>query len=534
MLKAVITSPYFIALILGGATGLCLPPVNSIFLTVILLIAFFYGFLRLTPKRPALYAYNFALGFFLTGLYWIGNALLVEGNDYKWAWPLAVFALPATLALFYALSTFITLKLLRAESSSFATLICFAQSIMIAELARSFLFTGFPWNLLGTTWSNFLTSIQLASVIGLLGMTWLILIVSALFAYGLFSQVKRQRFFALGVASALCAGNILFGYITLQNAHVDLVPNMNVITIQPNIPQREKWSPLYANKNMDKLVQTSEDAIQHLADKTLPILVIWPETALSYHSTEQEHFFTQLMTRLSKNQRYDVSLVTGALTREINRAERKYNYQNAALYINHSGEIIHQYAKTHLVPFGEYIPFQKFIPLKTVTGFSGFQKGHGSEIFTAAHGLNFMPKICYEIIFPNEMTQKKSKTAQQIAAKNAIIHLTNDGWYGNSSGPYQHQSIATIRAIENNIHVFRAANKGISAVITPQGKVLAKTNLEYKGAASALISLENSNTSLYTRLGLWVVLLLTWLPPLAFIVLNGYINLRDSRKTTLQ
>jgi apolipoprotein N-acyltransferase len=248
MLKAVIISPYFVAFILGGAAGLCLPPVNSIILTLIILIAFFYGFLRFAPKKPAFYAYNFALGFFLTGLYWIGNALLVEGNDYKWAWPLAVFALPAGLALFYALSATLTLKLLGKDVSPFSRLICFTQSIMIAELARSFLFTGFPWNLLGTTWSNFLPTIQLASVIGLLGMTWLILIISAFIGYGLYTPIKRQRFIALSLACVLCAGNILFGYITLQNAPVKNPPSIHVITVQPNIPQSEKWNPLYAKR----------------------------------------------------------------------------------------------------------------------------------------------------------------------------------------------------------------------------------------------------------------------------------------------
>tara|TARA_A100000164_G_C21916561_1_gene778505 strand:- start:598 stop:2175 length:1578 start_codon:yes stop_codon:yes gene_type:complete len=522
MLKAVIISPYFVAFILGGAAGLCLPPINSFILTLIILIAFFYGFLRFAPKKPAFYAYNFALGFFLTGLYWIGNALLVEGNDYKWAWPFAVFALPAGLALFYALSATLTLKLLGKDASPFSRLICFTQSIMIAELARSFLFTGFPWNLLGTTWSNFLPTIQLASVIGLLGMTWLILIISAFIGFGLYTPIKRQRFIALSLACVLCAGNILFGYITLQNAPVKNPPSIHVITVQPNIPQSEKWNPLYAKKNMEKLVQTSEDAIRYAPDKTLPILLVWPETALSYHSTEQDNFFPDLMAQLTENQKYDVSLITGALTREINRAERKYNYQNAALYIDKNGKNIHQYVKTHLVPFGEYIPFQKLIPLKTVTGFNGFQKGNGSEIFTVGNGLKFMPKICYEIIFPNEMTLNESPWDAQAQHKNAIIHVTNDGWYGNSPGPYQHQSIALIRAIENNALVFRAANKGISAIISPQGRVLAKANLENKGAAAASISLDNSNASFYTRLGLWVVMLLTCLPLLAIIVLNGY------------
>tara|TARA_R110002126_G_scaffold13118_3_gene56499 strand:+ start:16629 stop:18251 length:1623 start_codon:yes stop_codon:yes gene_type:complete len=521
MLKAAINSPYFIALILGAVTGLMLPPINSLPFTLALLTAFFYSFLRLAPRRPALYSYSFALGYFLTGLYWIGNALLVDGNDYKWAWPLAVFALPAGLALFYAFTAFITLKPFQ-QASSFIRVILLAQSIMIAELARSFLFTGFPWNLMGTAWADYFSTIQLASVIGLLGMTWLMLIVSALLAYGIFSKAIKHKALAICTAFLLISANAAFGYVTINSAPKAVKPNIHVIAIQPNIPQSEKWAPLYANKNMQKLIKTSEEAINLAPDKTLPILLIWPETALSYHSTEQRDFFKRLMVRLTKDLKYDVSLMTGALTREINAPLRQYDYQNAALYINKYGEIIHSYAKTHLVPFGEYIPFQQFIPLKTVTGFSGFKKGSGGEVFSTGNGLNFTPKICYEIIFPHEIAPTKAKSDTKEKEYNAIIHITNDGWYGNSSGPYQHQSIASIRAIESSAHVFRSANKGISSLISPHGRVLASSNLEYVGYASSDILLDNSNTSIYIRSGIWIVLLLTFFPVLAFLILNDY------------
>jgi apolipoprotein N-acyltransferase len=533
MLKAIFTSPYFIALILGAAAGFALPPVNSLPLTLGLLSAFFYGFLRLAPSKPAFYSYCFALGYFLTGLYWIGNALLVDGNDYKWAWPLAVFALPAVLALFYGASAALILKPFK-HADHFTRVILFAQSIMIAELARSFLFNGFPWNLIGTPWANYLPTIQLASVIGLFGMTWLMLIICALFAYGLLSSNMQRKIWSIGAAFILITLNVVFGVITLNSVSMAAKPNLHVIAIQPNIAQSEKWNPLYAQKNMEKLVRTSEEAINLAPDKTLPIVLIWPETALSYHSTERENFFPSLMARLSHDLKNDVNLITGALTREINTPAQRYDYQNVALYIDENGKVAHRYAKTHLVPFGEYIPFQKFIPLKTVTGFNGFKKGNGGEVFSTKNGLNFMPKICYEIIFPHEIATTAARYSASNKAHNAIIHITNDGWYGNSSGPHQHQSIASIRAIESNAHVFRSANKGISSLISPHGRALAKTNLEHRGYASTDISLDNSNTSIYTRFGIRVVLVLTFMPVLAFLILNGYKKRSNREKTRLQ
>ena len=493
MLNRLAINPYIQSLFLGVLAGIALPPFNSLTLTLLSLAGFFTLYLRARPKRPFLYSYLFGLGYFITGLYWIGNALLVEGNDFKWVWPFAVFALPAVLSFFYGLAGWFSQRFFKTENNYLKALIL-ANSLMVAELARSLLFTGFPWNLLGTAWSAYLPTMQLSALIGLYGMTWLILMLGATLGFALWTTNKQQKTQALLFTLCVIALNTAYGYwrinsYTTQPSQINstqIKQTMNIVTIQPNIVQSEKWDSNYIAANIETMIKRSEEAIASLEQPADPVIIIWPETALSYAYTEDPRFFKQLMLRLSQSGTYKISLVTGALTRVQKETSDTYSYQNVALNINAQGKITNSYAKTHLVPFGEYIPFQKYIPIRTVTGFTGFKKGKGAIKIENKLGLNYIPRICYEIIFPHELSLSNKDSPPLL---NAIIQVTNDGWYGKSSGPYQHNVIAQFRAVENGLYVFRSSNKGVSSIIAPTGKLIDSTLISESSYASANIDL---------------------------------------------
>ncbi len=497
--------PYGLAFILGLLSAIALPPLNSLPLTLGALTAFFYIFLKMQPKRVALYCYLFFVGYFIIGLYWIGNALLVEGNEYRWAWPLAVLGLPLGLGLFYALAGWYSRKISTNAGPLLKTLIL-AHAIIGAEFIRSYIFTGFPWNLLGTTWSNYLPLMQSANIWGLLGLTWLMVLISALTGYALYETRRKLRFTSLGFAIALITLNYGYGLYNLNQKTERLSEKaIHVVAIQPNISKHEKWDLFLFQKNLDKLINTTLEGIAQAQTENTPLYIIWPETALSYHFTENKNFIKQIIARfIEAAGTEDITFITGALTREFDAAADQMSYRNATLYFNANGDIIADYAKSHLVPFGEYIPFQQYIPLKTVTGFTGFEKGQGPEYITAG-SLQLLNKICYEIIFPSEFIPPRKEPEN---TAHAIIHITNDAWYGASTGPYQHLNLAKYRAIENNTQIFRSANKGFSAIISSNGYTLDESNMRTQSFAYTNFYPYKTKSSVYILVGIWLTPLL--------------------------
>ena len=530
---AYLFSPYSMSFLLGVICAAALPPLNSLPLTLVALIGFFWLYMKKKPKRTGLYSYLFAFGYFLLGLYWIGNALLVEGNAYRWAWPLAVIGLPLGLSLFYGLAGWFTGHFFKNTPQAFKALFL-CHAFVTAEWIRSYVFTGFPWNLMGTAWSDYLILMQSASIIGLLGLTWLMLLIAYLVALACYTNTKKTRLIAGFSAISLIAVNAIFGLYALKTNDTNPdndAPPVHVITIQPNIPQHEKWDRLYLQQNIDKLIATTLDGIAEQPVDNGSLLIIWPETALSYQLIENKSFLTQLIQRFSAAANTnEITFITGALTRHYDAKADKMRYQNAALYINNQGEIFGQYSKTHLVPFGEYIPFQQYIPLKTVTGFSGFTKGNGPELQTINSHIKLMNKICYEIIFPSEFSVKSSTNQ----SPNGIVHITNDAWYGPSSGPYQHLNITRWRAIDNNTHVFRAANKGISASITPNGYLKNQAYISKQSSSYIKFYSYKTNASLYILVGIWLCPLLLALMNTILLIKGLKITSKKSLLKNLQ
>ncbi len=572
-----LNSNIFIFVFLFGLAGaFALPPFGAWFAIFISLGRFYVYLAQLQQSGKAkkytffIYGWLFAFGYHLFGLYWIGNALLVEGNEYIWAWPFAVLGLPALLALFTGFATFTSCHLFKLDQINgyLGTIAIFA----LTEWLRGHLFTGFPWNLYGYSWSQALPMLQILSVIGIYGLSALTLLWGFLPGF-IYIWGVSQRFkyvCAMFIVSTFIA-TLSFGYIRLYSAaqyHINDSTSY-VHIVQPNIQQKDKWAPEKAADNLRTLINLSEqgyvmnasetaisdhqgqadidepsDAAQRnsieSAEKTkLPkvpaktTFIIWPETAISDHLLSVPVVQNSIRNMLA---RYDhnVYLVSGHLRvtqtpQDDDSDITTNNYHNSLSVFDAALQRITSYDKSHLVPFGEYIPFQKWIPLKTVTQFSGFKTGsHTNTIELDSTELStdnilFSGLICYEIIFPNEAVEHDTQDKTKNKKPAFIVNVTNDGWYGNSTGPYQHFAMARARAIEQGLPVIRSANTGISGVFDAYGQEIFRIDLITTGAKTHRIPSKLQNATIYSRYGnllFWLFVILHFGTACIFILIK--------------
>ena len=444
----------------GAFSALSMPPYNFwgvLFLTLPIL----YGCVWKSGSvwQAGLRGWLFGFGYFVFGLYWIGNALLVEGNTYKWAWPLAVCALPAALSFYTAFACAASKKILKFENG--LSLFAFAFIFTGFEWLRGTLFTGFPWNLFGYTWSENLNVIQVLSAVNVYGLT-VLTIIWALIPVCCFLKNRNHKVTAALLIVLSFIGNFLYGSHTL-NQPESLADVTNAVLVQPSIKQSEKWQ---GDKMMGHFLDQIELSL-NTQDAKGPTIIVWAETALSYRLFEIPSVQDEIR-RMLNGYDYGSVLLTGMLLYD----RQNENYSNALVMIDQNGRVHNIYKKSHLVPFGEYIPFQEWIPLKPVVQFQGFEKGNGPQSFKLPDGTQYSALVCYEIIFPGKTLPK-----QDAEKPDFVVNVTNDAWYGTSAGPYQHLIHAQYRAVENRIPVLRVANTGISAYISDRGEIIHKTQL---------------------------------------------------------
>jgi len=351
----------------------------------------------------------------------------------------------------------------------------FTITLFLAELGRGHLFTGFPWNLYGYTWIEIKPIANTAHVLTIYFLTFLTIswaITPAILAN------KKSNILAKTVILFWALGSFTAAYIYGQN-HINTieVPRadskiINIAVIQPNIKQSEKWKPEKQSENFQKLLTLTREAATELQKHELQnsTLFVWPETAIANNVLNSEWAISQIKQILSLLPQ-DTYLLTGAL-----RYREKNQYFNSIIVFNKNAEIVNIYDKSHLVPFGEYMPLSKIIDIAPIVGFQGFQKGNAPILLSINEAFSIFPLICYEVIFPH-------KTFQKLNNKNSavIVNVTNDAWYGDSAGPYQHLVQAQFRAIENRAVLIRSANTGISAVISPTGVLREKIALQKDG-----------------------------------------------------
>jgi apolipoprotein N-acyltransferase len=422
-------------------------------------------------RQAALTGWAFGTGHFAAGLYWVGIAFLVDAERFGWAMPFAVGGLAAGLALFPALAFWLThLARRRFGLDGVALVLAFAAAWLVGEGLRAWIFTGFPWNLVGSVWAFSAAALQPAA----LGGVWLLslLTVAAAAAPAALTAPSHRRAAALAAIAVLLVLPLAgwgFGAWRLAAAPQPgspaslAVPEVRLRLVQPSIPQALKWRSDQRAANLRLQAEMSLGPGHD--DRTL---IIWPETAVPYLLAAEPRLREELAALVPPGG----YLIAGAPRVDPERPDG--DIWNSLHALDDSGQNAATYDKVHLVPFGEYTPLRSLLGLAKLTaGTRDFSAGPGLASLALTGVPPFSPLICYEVIFPGAVTPP----AGQGPRPRWLLNLTNDAWFGDSSGPYQHFASTRIRAVEEGLPLVRAANNGISAVIDAYGRVVDRTNL---------------------------------------------------------
>ncbi len=422
------------------------------------------GFFSSHYFRVGVIGWFFGFGYFVAGLYWFAHAFLVEADRFALLIPLAVLAMPAFLSLFYALAV-VPVCFVSGRVARYFSLV-FGFGVM--EWLRGHILTGFPWNALGYGLTANDGMLQLASLFGLYGLNFLAVLFFAapflIIGYAEKGGRKRSRT-VFAIVMALMAVAASWGYYRL-NIKRDLafVEGVQLRLVQPNIPQIKKMDLAYVPWNFRELLRYSNtvngkfklDGMTHL---------IWPEVAVRALLAEQPDAISEIAKLLPDG----VSLIAGSLRRE--QVDDSFRVYNSLMVFDDQARLKAVYDKTHLVPFGEYLPLQwllERIGLEQITRQKGgFSAGDGTRWMKADGLPPFSPLICYEAVFPDKIYQAGKRPEW-------LLNVTNDAWFGDSTGPYQHFHQSRVRAVEEGLPLVRVANTGVSGVIDAYGVVLQK------------------------------------------------------------
>ncbi len=465
---------YLLLFVSGGLSALAMAPVNFwpvLLLTVPVLI-------RLTEaagskKRAFFTGWAWGAGYFIFGLYWVTNALFVAIGQWLWLVPLSLVVGPGVLGIFTALVALVAYMTGR-RGVGFA--LVFATLWAGCEWLRGHVLTGFPWNLPGYAWAETEPVFQSAALFGLYGLTLLTLLLAALPAVLLSRDGRVARRVAAVVIISVFAAVPVWGGLRLSQATHELNGDTVIRLVQPNIAQKDKWKAENQLPHFRKLIAMSADGdgykkVTH---------VIWPETAVTF-PLEYEKGAVEMIANIVP----EGGLLMTGNTRMVDRNDgTDIDFMNSIVAIDSDGRIAATADKFHLVPFGEYVPFRDWIELSSVSGLidgtGDFTAGDGPLTVDVEGTPPFTPLICYEVIFPAAVTGAQDRPEW-------LVNVTNDAWYGNSAGPHQHLATARGRAVEEGLPVARATNTGISAVIDPYGKVIARLGLMKEGVVDAAL-----------------------------------------------
>lgn len=457
---------------------------------------------RPRPIRSAAGA-GFAFGFgqFLVGLHWIGYAFMVNPGAHEWQIPFVAVLFPGGLALFIALAAGVAAAFWReGPSRIFVLTVCYA----IAEWLRGHILTGFPWNIAAYGWGASLAVLQSAALFGSYTLTLLTILFGASLAE-LFHA--RPKWILPAVMAGLFTVLWIGGEARLAVTPTVDVPGVRLRLVQPDVPQAEKYEPRYILRNWDRLVSLSE-----MPAKSPPTIIVWPEAAPPFLLEREPPALDQIAVLTSGSR----LLMTGAI-REQRSDVGPNRFYNSFFIFGSGGKLLATYDKFHLVPFGEYLPFEKTLDkwgLTKLTGIDGsFARGDGPHTYDVPGVPPVGPLICYEILFPGAVVGE--------SRPGWFVNVTDDSWFGPWAGPLQHLLVARMRAIEEGIPVARAANTGISAIIDPLGRITATLSLDRQGVVDGSLPAAIAHT-LYSRFGdLWFWLFVSASMGLALMFSRG-------------
>lgn len=497
----------FLLLVVAGAiSALSVPPLfilPALFVGMPILVWCLDGAERLGGLRrffgPAFFiGFAFGLGYFSVAFHWIGAAFIQQGGWLLAVMPFAVGGLAALIALFWAVATALAHLL---WSSGALRLVTLATFLSAAEYLRGHVLSGFPFDLAGYALTANDEMMQLASVIGVYGLTFIASLISATAAliWPADGRGLVTRLLPFFLAIAVIAAQIGYGNWRLTNTEVTPRTDIRVRLVQPMILEHQDWAVADPAHIMDRLISLSETQLTP-DDRALGGVthVVWPESVFPFFLTD----YPDSLARIARMLPPGVTLLTGAprepLDEQGNSIPDNPGY-NSLRVINSDGEIVASYDKAHLVPFGEYLPLAalwKLVGLhQFVPGSKGWAPGDGRRLVSAPDTPPFLALICYEAVFPNDIGDPSKAQF--------ILNITNDAWFDSTIGPAQHAHHAQLRSVETGLPMLRASNTGTTIVTDPLGRITARLGEREVAVLDVVPANRLPQDTLYSRLGEW-------------------------------
>ena len=461
---------HLVALLAGIAGALILAPVDlgpALVVPMVVAVWLLDGGSPLKRWRRAFVdGWWLGFGYHLAGFWWLGAAFLID-PDFTWALPLGVVGVPALLALFTGVG-FVVARLLWVSGP--ARIVALALGLFAADWARGHWFSGFPWNTFGLALGGTLVPAQLASLCGLDGLNLVAVALAA--APTTLADRGRSRWLAPGAAIAVVVVILVFGVVRLSAPRPADVPNVTIRLVQPGL----RPDTQFTFENKDAIVDDYVD-LSRQVDPSGPValgdvtMLVWPESPFPFILSRQPEELDKIAALLPAT----TTLVTGAASEDEVPARggepAHSDYFNAILVIGRGGGMLDRYDKVHLVPFGEYLPFDALLRRLGLRNFvsvpGGFTAGEARRILRVPGLPPASPTICYEAIFPGGAMPNVTGPSPRY-----LVNITNDGWFGVTSGPWQHLAQARLRAIELGLPMVRGAATGVSAFIDPYGRLV--------------------------------------------------------------
>ena len=471
MKKKIYTESIFLIL-LGLFSSLSLPPFNYIIINFVTFSLFYIFLIRISStsrnkKIFFLYGWSFGFGYFVSSLYWISLSLTFDDN-FKFLIPLSVVLIPAFLALFYGIVSysFIVLKPKKNLSSFFLFSLIFAT----IEFLRGSILTGFPWNLVAYSFSNHIEILNITSIIGTYSFN--------LFCISLFTSPSifilrdnKKEIFICVLFLIITLSFYVFGSQKLKkfNEIKAYKNDYKIRVVSSNISIDRFYNDIEPVSVIEDLIKISSP------QKSERIIFIWPEGILPEISKNQLQEYKWLF-----ESEFNENHILAIGINDVIKQDRVLKYFNSFSIYDHNLEIINSYKKVNLVPFGEFLPFEKVlrqIGLKNITNnYQSYSRGEKRDVIEINKfdlSIKLLPLICYEIIYSGNIFDDRNF--------DFIVNISEDGWFGQSIGPQQHFVHSIYRAIESGKYVLRSANNGIAAIVNPLGVVEKQVDLNQSG-----------------------------------------------------
>jgi len=474
---------YIIPFILGLVTSFSLPPYSLVFINFItfpLLLIYLITNYKKGKWISFKIGWIFGFGYFISNLYWVTNALTFEEN-FKPLIPIALIIIPLFLGVFYGITTLACSFF--ALNKKFSSILIFSIFFSLIEFVRGFILGGFPWNLAAFAWTDYIYFLQILPFIGtysfnLLSITFFLIPTIILFNY---KKIIKLSF--LGFASTILIINFFYGSLIIKNNEKIDKTNLNFLIkiISPNIDVAR----YFENESLEKIIlELVNISNPNDLEKTI---FIFPEGALpNLYLKDLKNYSYIFEDNFSKQHK----IIMG-----INSTKEKKIF-NSMVVLDNNLNILSKYNKNKLVPFGEFLPFENFFNkfgLKKITqGYGSFSKDNERKIINL-NNINFVPLICYEIIYSGKINKNSNNF-------DLILNISEDGWFGDSIGPYQHFSHSIFRSIEEGKSLIRSANNGISAFINSKGQIINQVKSTESGVIEVK-SFKKTKKTLFSLLG---------------------------------